>query len=220
MIVSSSRVHKRNGQSFCGNNMVVDDDGCTVIGNNNTVNGDGCTVVGKNNTINGDGCTVTGTRNKVLGDGCTVTGTGNTVSGKGSRTIGSGNITTSPSSSSSSSYSQSDDGGTTLQMGNSTFHFGSLSGVSVIGTNHNVVRVNHSPAQAKYQAPPDPYATIRDLVPEEAPDDSDRTCCVCLTNIANVSYQCGHIHCPACAIKLEKCPQCDQPVTSCIRLYI
>lgn len=68
-----------------------------------------------------------------------------------------------------------------------------------------------------------PHAAIMGLDSEKIPEDASnvaitRSCTICEEHIANVAFQCGHLHCPECARKLHACPVCRESVKICMRV--
>jgi len=60
---------------------------------------------------------------------------------------------------------------------------------------------------------------------ESDPADRDSTmqedqfCSICLENLKNVAFMCGHRTCDTCAAQLRDCPMCREKITHTIRLY-
>lgn len=83
-----------------------------------------------------------------------------------------------------------------------------------------------APSAAPSAAPPaaspptDPYAAIKDVA-HRSVKEGERTpeCSICMDNVADISYQCGHLFCPVCARKAVRCPNCATPVQHCFRVY-
>ena len=232
-----------------GNHCVVNGDECIVNGAHCVVNGDDCIVNGGNCSVNGDNCVVTGEDCDFFGDSetegsdagdsakrarvsaaSTTTITGGIVAGMdaASRPNAAWRIANQPAEPPARRIRR------TVQTGGATFNFfggggtvATLDDVRVPGEwstremaeafGLSVARPSPSPASSS--PPPDPYANIKDLAPEPAPEGSGRECKICEENVANVAYQCGHVHCPACARKMTECPQCRVRVQTCIRLF-
>lgn len=226
-----------------GHSNVINGDTCTVEGNHCVVNGDECIVNGQHCVVNGDDCIVNGGNCSVNGDNCVVTGEDCDFFGGSGGTWGTGagdsakRARVSPASTTTIVTSNMAGGivagmdaasrpnaawrianqpaeppahriRRTVQTGGSTFNF-----FGVEGTVATLGDIPPSP-------PPDPYADIKDLECEPAPEGSDRACAICEENVPNVAYQCGHVHCPACARKMTECPQCRVRVRTCTRLFL
>ena len=52
-----------------------------------------------------------------------------------------------------------------------------------------------------------------------ADDETVRDCQICMTCVANMAYQCGHVFCPGCANIMVSCPRCRAPVEKRIKLF-
>jgi hypothetical protein len=237
-VVGNNNILNGNHCVARGHVNTINGDACTVDGNHCIVNGEQCTVIGAHCVVNGDNCIVNGNYCVINGRYCVVTGDST------NRVIFS-RVDTSPASTSTNTTTSNVMGRTvigidaahqpaeppahrirrTVQTGGSTFNFFGGGGTpgdwipremdEALGS--SVARP--SPLPASSLDPSDPYGSIKDLECESAPENGDGACTICEENVANVAYQCGHVHCPACARKMSECPQCRVRVRSCIRLY-
>ncbi|KAG8383867.1 hypothetical protein BUALT_Bualt04G0058300 [Buddleja alternifolia] len=57
------------------------------------------------------------------------------------------------------------------------------------------------------------------LEPVESGSSTDQACPICLTNLKDMAFGCGHLTCKDCGDSLSSCPLCRQPITTRIRLY-
>ncbi|KAM1350381.1 hypothetical protein ACFX2F_004339 [Malus domestica] len=73
--------------------------------------------------------------------------------------------------------------------------------------------------------PPVPYthrAPTREPSGLSAPAGDERSetlCPVCLTNVKDIAFGCGHMACRDCAPRLSDCPICRQPIRSRLRVF-
>ncbi|RXH86696.1 hypothetical protein DVH24_021969 [Malus domestica] len=73
--------------------------------------------------------------------------------------------------------------------------------------------------------PPVPYthrAPTREPSGLSAPAGDERSemlCPVCLTNVKDIAFGCGHMSCRDCAPRLSDCPICRQPIRSRLRVF-
>ncbi len=66
-------------------------------------------------------------------------------------------------------------------------------------------------------APPAVVAPVSEKA--KADDPPERVCGVCMENRKDTAFQCGHIHCAACAHRLDICPECRTPIRGRTKLY-
>ncbi|WOG97953.1 hypothetical protein DCAR_0417294 [Daucus carota subsp. sativus] len=50
-------------------------------------------------------------------------------------------------------------------------------------------------------------------------DERNQACAICLTNRKDMAFNCGHMTCRECGLRLSNCPICRQQISSRIRLY-
>ncbi|GMP74164.1 hypothetical protein CsSME_00031664 [Camellia sinensis var. sinensis] len=50
-------------------------------------------------------------------------------------------------------------------------------------------------------------------------DEQNEVCPICLTNVKDMAFGCGHTTCRECGSRVSNCPICRQQITSRLRLY-
>lgn len=48
---------------------------------------------------------------------------------------------------------------------------------------------------------------------------TEQACPICLTNLRNMAFGCGHLTCKDCGLTLSTCPICRAPITTRVRLF-
>ncbi|KAI8008381.1 E3 ubiquitin-protein ligase RGLG4 [Camellia lanceoleosa] len=71
--------------------------------------------------------------------------------------------------------------------------------------------------------PPVPYtprpSRERSNLSTPVVDEQNQVCPICLTNVKDMAFGCGHTTCRECGSRVSNCPICRQPITSRLRLY-
>lgn len=55
--------------------------------------------------------------------------------------------------------------------------------------------------------------------PTEVTEPVETVCPICLTNLKDMAFGCGHTTCKDCGVNLASCPLCREPITTRLRLY-
>lgn len=71
--------------------------------------------------------------------------------------------------------------------------------------------------------PPVPYtprpSRERSNLSTPVVDEQNQVCPICLTNVKDMAFGCGHTTCRECGSRVSNCPICRQQITSRLRLY-
>ncbi|KAK2656305.1 hypothetical protein Ddye_009357 [Dipteronia dyeriana] len=64
-----------------------------------------------------------------------------------------------------------------------------------------------------------PHMTNFETTPTEPTTSAEAVCPICLTNLKDMAFGCGHTTCKDCGSAIESCPMCREPITIRLRLY-